>query len=273
VGRVRAVTVALLAAVAGAVVALPEVAAANDAGSITHGAGATTAELRWDAAEFGVAKPQLTITRAGVPFAIKLDDVCDVGCVLLADDPKGKPQDSILQVADVDADGEPEVLVDVYTGGAHCCQLIRVLTWTGAGYRTRDVFGGDAGYTLRDADGDGRPELVGYDPRFSGAFTAFAASGFPAQVLQITAGEVADVTVRFRALVRRDAKEWRKELRKAERRRYDVRGLLAAYVADEYRLGAAATARRELDRQLRAHRITRAFRSLLLRRLKAWGYR
>ena len=79
--------------------------------------------------------------------------------------------------------------------------------------------------------------------------------------------------LRFRALVRRDAKAWRKELRKAERRRYDVRGLLAAYVADEYRLGAAATARRELDRQLRAHRITRAFRSLLLRRLKAWGYR
>ena len=70
-----------------------------------------------------------------------------------------------------------------------------------------------------------------------------------------------------------DNAQSRKELRKAERRRYDVRGLLAAYVADEYRLGAAATARRELDRQLRAHRITRAFRSLLLRRLKAWGYR
>jgi hypothetical protein len=34
----------------------------------------------------------------------------------------------------VDADGEPEVVTDLYTGGAHCCDISRILRWDGARY-------------------------------------------------------------------------------------------------------------------------------------------
>ena len=40
-------------------------------------------------------------------------------------------RDTPLQVVDLDADGEPEVLVDAYTGGAHCCALTEILRFTG----------------------------------------------------------------------------------------------------------------------------------------------
>lgn len=263
---VAAGAVAILAA------AVPTAACANDAGSITHTSGAVTATVAWDAADFGIANPRLTITRAGAAYAITVSDICSDGCSVVPDEATTKPSDSALKVADLDADGEPEVLLDTFSGGAHCCVTARLLTWNGAGYTTKDLAYGDVGYTLRDADGDGRPELVGYDPRFSAAFTAYAASGFPVQVLQVQAGATVDVTRRFPTVVAKDAKRQLADLRHL-RKSYDVRGILAAYVADLYNLNQGGKAARELDRQVARHRVTKGYKKLLLRRLRAWGYR
>jgi hypothetical protein len=130
----------------------------------------------------------------------------------------------------------------------------------------------DVGYALKDADGDGRPELVGYDPRFSAAFTAFAGSAFPPWVLRVDHGKTVDVTRKYPKLIRADAAARLKELRKAKRGD-DIRGLVAAYAADEYLLGKGRTATAEVDRQRRAGRVTKAFKPYLLKKLKSWGYR
>lgn len=251
----------------------PSLASANDAGSITKASGAVSATLSWEKADYGVANPQLAITRAGIRYDITVADVCEEGCILVPDDDTaGASGSSMLKVADLDGDGEPEVLVDSFSGGAHCCLTARLLTWDGTGYAPKDVAYGDVGYRLEDLDGDGRPELVGQDPVFSGAFTAFAASAFPPLVLRVDHGRFADVTKRYPALIRKDAAALLKSLRKA-RKGDDVRGVLAAYVADQYLLGKASVASRELARQRRAHRITAAFKPYLLKKLHAWGYR
>jgi hypothetical protein len=268
-GRALGAAVGLL--IAALALGAPGAASANDAGSITHTVGPTTATLSWGAAEFGVVDPKLSVVRDGVPYAITIDDVCLEGCVVVADDP-AHPADSVLQVADLDGDGEPEILADFFSGGAHCCVTARLLTWNGAGYTAKDINYGDVGYTLEDADGDGRPELVGYDPVFSGAFTAFAGSLFPPQVLRVDHGAIIDITRQFPALVRTDAKARLRDLRKAKRGD-DLRGVLAAYVADEYLLGRGTVGKAEIDHQHRAGRVTAGFKALLLRRLKAWGYR
>lgn len=52
-----------------------------------------------------------------------------------------------------------------------------------------------------------------------------------------------------------------------------ARGWIATYVADEMVLGKRSTGLRELDRQVKRHLVSSSFRSLLLRRLKRWGYR
>jgi hypothetical protein len=248
-------------------------AQASDAGTIVKSAGPVTATLSWQGADYGISSPSLTIVRTGVTYPVTITDICQEGCILVADPAvETSPGSSMLKVADLDADGEPEVLVDTFSGGAHCCVTSRVLTFNGSGYSPLDTDWRDAGYVLRDADGDGRPELVGSDPRFAAAFTAFAASFFPIQVLQVTHGAIFDVTRRFPALVRREIVTLRKELR-AARRTQDIRGVLAAYVADQYLLGHGSKGLAELTHQRRAKRISASFRGFLLRRLHSWGYR
>jgi hypothetical protein len=247
-------------------------ASADDAGSITHGSGDVSATLEWDRADFGIANPRLFVVRAGVRYDVSIADVCEVGCIVVPDAADTKPADSMVKVADLDLDGEPEVLVDTFSGGAHCCLTTRVLTWDGTGYQPKDIAWRDVSYTLRDADGDGRPELVGADPRFAAVFTAFAASAFPPRVLQVRKGATVDVTRRFPKLVRADAKLRLRDLRKA-RRGADVRGVLAAYVADQYLLGRGSVGTAEVDRQRRTGRVSKDFKKYLLARLKAWHYR
>jgi hypothetical protein len=269
--RVRPRSAAAVAALAVASCAAAP-AAANDAGSVTHGVGDVSATLEWDRADFGIDNPRLSVTRAGVRYDLTIVDICDVGCILVPDESNTKPGESAVKVGDLDGDGEPEVLVDTFSGGAHCCVTARLLTWDGTGYQPKDIEWGDVGYALRDADGDGRQELVGYDPRFSAVFTAFAASAFPPQVLQVNKGATVDVTRKFPTLVRADAKLRLRDLR-AAKRRDDVRGLLAAYVADQYLLGKAKVGTAEIDRQRRKGSVTKGFKNTLLKRLKAWHYR
>lgn len=267
----RAVVTALAAALL-AILAGPSLASANDAGSVTRTVGGVTATLEWDKADYGVANPRLAVTRAGLRYDLTIADICEEGCILVPDDATTKAEASTLKVADLDGDDEPEVLVDTFSGGAHCCLTARLLTWDGTGYQPKDLSYGDVGYQLKDLDGDGRLELAGQDPVFSSAFTAFAASAFPPLVLHVSKGKVVDDTKQFPALIRKDAASLLKDLRKA-RKGDDVRGVLAAYVADQYLLGKASVATRELDRQRKAKRISQSFKPYLLKKLKAWGYR
>lgn len=163
-----------------------------------------------------------------------------------------------LFVRDLDADGEPEVGFDTYTGGAHCCDESRFFRYVLADTRYRATYHswGDATYRLRDLGADGRPELVSADARFAYAFTFFAASFFPVQIWHFDHGRLLDVTRSFQAQVRYDSdKLWRTYV-KFRRTGYDVRGVLAAWMADQYLLGReqagwlaleAAKQRGELD--------------------------
>jgi hypothetical protein len=264
--RRRSAAVAL--AVAASVLAAAWPAAAHDAGAITKAAGATSGTLRWDRADYGISNPRLSVTRQGVEYAITIADVCEEGCILVADG-SGIGQ-SMLNVADLDGDGEPEVLVDTFSGGAHCCLTTRVLTWNGSGYTPADVAWRDGSWKLRDADGDGDRELVGQDPQFWDVFTSHAASAVPPLVLEKHGDQLVTATKKYKSLLRKDAEVWRRALRKA-RQGDDVRGILAAYVADQYMLRQGATGRREVDRQRKAGRVSKGFKALLLKKLKQFG--
>src|SRR5947199_155313 len=77
--------------------------------------------------------------------------------------------------------------------------------------------------------------------RFAYEFTAYAFSVLPVRVWHYSAGTLTDVTRSFPRLAAADAKRnlrgYRQERRDPEG---DVRGALAAYVADEYLLGHRA---------------------------------
>jgi hypothetical protein len=153
-----------------------------------------------------------------------------------------------VTIRDLDGDGEPEVLVDLYTGGAHCCSYTVILRFDGGTYRGTVALWGDPGYGLRDLDRDGRPELVTADDRFAYTFTSYAASFLPLRIESYDHGTLTDVTSQFRSLVSAEASSlWAEYLKVRRNRANDVRGLLAAWLADEYRLGRADEGWKQLE--------------------------
>ena len=159
-----------------------------------------------------------------------------------------------VRVRDLDRDGEPEVLVDFYSGGAHCCYYTDVYRYVARSrtYRPTVGYWGDLSPKLGDLGGDGQPEFRTGDDRFAYAFAAFAASAFPIRILRFDHGRFVDVTRRFPKLVRPDAAElfalYRSERRRADG---DVGGILPAWLADQYLLGRGPSGWPVLERAVR----------------------
>jgi hypothetical protein len=262
------------------VLASPAAAAAETA---TAELGTVRAELTWDPGVPSPTKPSLRITRAGQDFTSE-PARCNTG----EDGDFFCEQPGILQdhkpvvVRDLDGDGEPEVLVEMYTGGAHCCIVSRIYRFDGAAYSSVRTDWADTGFRLKDVEGDGKVELLTADPRFAYAFTSFADSAFPIQVYAYEAGELDDVSAGYPKVIRRDARSWWHTYTRERggRDARDVRGVLAAWLADKYRLGEAADGWRRLRRALRRGELRAGggwpngekYLRALRRSLRAWGY-
>lgn len=162
---------------------------------------------------------------------------------------------SSVHVIDLDHTGQPNVVLDLYTGGAHCCSIEQVFTFDPASstYTRVERDFGDPGARIQDLNHDGHFEFVTADDAFAYAFTDFAASGMPLQILAFSGSRFSDVTGQFPALIRKDAANWLKAFKSEARQHYpDTVGLIAAWAADEYRLGKVAAANRFLHKQARA---------------------
>ncbi len=173
----------------------------------------------------------------------------------------------------------PEVVVSLYTGGAHCCFQTELVLLRPGGPAT-GIFHdwGDLGYRgqwLR-----GRFWFVTGDDRFAYAYTSYAASGFPMQVWTVDRpGRLVDVTRQRLDLVAANAKRlWRSYL--GERRHGDIRGLIGPWCADEYLLGKRAACDAALADALRHGYLRsddlgpggRRYIAKLHHDLVAWGY-
>jgi hypothetical protein len=192
---------------------------------------------------------------------------------------------SAVKVRDLDG-GEPEVLVDLYSGGAHCCLFTLILRWDAAAkrYRSTLAYWGNYGSRLADLGGDGLPEFSAFDERFVYEYTAYVFSAAPIQIWDYRAGKLVDVTRKFPALIRKDAATNLSYYAKGRKEKdTDVRSYVAAYVADQYLLGNPAEAKRVLDLALERGDLGRgkallgwpagtAFVAALMRDLKKWGY-
>ena len=80
----------------------------------------------------------------------------------------------------------PQVVVRHFTGGAHCCTVMKVLTFVGNRWETIDVGEFDSeGPQIEDLNGDGAVELVGNDDSFDYAFASYAETYAPPKVFRL----------------------------------------------------------------------------------------
>jgi hypothetical protein len=149
-----------------------------------------------------------------------------------------------ITLRDLNGDGEPEILLDFWFGGAHCCYWLRIYRWDASSgtYTNTAHFWGNVSYDLKDVSQAGRLELVTADDRFAYAFTSFAGSGFPLQIWDYHSARLVNTTRSYPDLIARDAAQQWKWYGQARRQSSEVRGLLAAWAADEALLGHGGTA-------------------------------
>jgi hypothetical protein len=268
----RSIVVALLALFALAPAALAKTETATS--------GAVAATLSYDHVQdsFEYTNLALTISRGGTQ--VLAADPTFGNCDSPFCGPGGFGERDSVLVQDLDGDGEPEVIVDLYTGGAHCCFVSRFYRWDGTTYVPADRNFGDPGYRIDDLDGDGVKELIGADYRFGYAFTAFAFSVMPIRIYDLRAGKWELVTTRFPDRIRADARSAWKTFTRISRSE-EPRGAIAAWTADQLMLGHRRYATRTLNRLARQGRLPgdgfppknqRKFARNLLRFLDKRGY-
>jgi len=156
-----------------------------------------------------------------------------------------------VQVVDLEHTGDPDVVLNLFSGGAHCCTVIQIFSFNAAASsysQTERVFG-DPDARIVDLSHDGRFEFLTADDSFAYRFTDFAASGLPIEIVTFAGGHFTDVTRNYPGLVAKDAAFWLKAFKSQARQGYpDSVGVIAAWAADEDLLGHS----KQVSRYLRA---------------------
>jgi hypothetical protein len=188
--------------------------------------------------------------------------------------PGGVVDNSSIEVRDLDADAEPEVIVKLYSGGANCCLSALFYRYQAASNTYTPTYGdfGRYGYGLRNLDKKGPVEIVATDVRFQGAFgLPTVATVSPLRIFRLTNGKLVDVTRAFPAEVKKNLKILRSDYRSFVKAKASRKGILAAIAADQISLNDANGTARTLGKvdTLYGREFGKRLRSFLGRR----GYR
>jgi hypothetical protein len=188
------------------------------AGTQTASMGPVTATVSWKVVDHRRQDPHVKIVRAGatlvdVPITHPLLDIISPGRL---------QGNRAVLVQDMDDDGEPEVLVEAYLGGAHCCDITHLWTYANGAYTHTEHDWGN--FVPRV----GKTLFVSADD-WSYVFASYAASLSPVEVLD---PDFTDVTAAHPRIVEKDLAKMRGYYDDCE-----CRPALAATIADLHSLG------------------------------------
>ena len=260
-------------AIAAVLVVALAAAPAASATTLRAHAGSVAATLTTKGHPPAIAQ-RLTITRGGKvaydqPVSSKY---CATSCIA----PRGA-----LRVVDLEHDGRPDVVLELFSGGAHCCTILQIFSWsrtTRSYVETQRNFG-DPGVRIADLAHNGRYQLVTADDSFAYEFAAYAFSGLPIEIFRFSHRHFTNVTRRYPKLIARDAAVWLKAYKSTAPSYQDSAGLIAAWAADKDLLGNSKLVSRYLSHEAAAGHLKstgqasgRKFVAKLQKFLRAHGY-
>lgn len=252
----RRLPVILVAVAALALIAAPGALATTQ----TAHAGNVSATFTFQGKVPNFQNLHLTISRGG---AILYDEpVISKFCGKLCWPGPGVSRRSSVQVVDLEASGDPDVVLDLYSGGAHCCTVVQIFSFDSATttyVKTERVFG-DPDAKVVDLGHNGQFEFLTADDSLAYRFTDFAASGLPIEILTFANRHFTDVTRSYPKLVAKDAAVWLRAFKSQAKQHYpDSVGVIAAWAADEDLLGHSKLVSRYLHQQAVAGHLNAAF--------------
>jgi hypothetical protein len=248
--------------------AAPAAAAAK---TETASSGNVSASFSYHGSGLRATRERLSIARNGVTLYDQrvTANTSDGGCPPCA---PGYPSPSV-HVLDLNASGEPQVVLDLYSEGAHCCTIEQVFSFdptTNTYVKTEQSFG-DPGAEIKDLGHNHHYEFVSRDFLFGYEFTSYAGSGMPIQIWRFGGAGFVDVTRHYPKLIRKDAALWWREY---QHNLADGVGLFAPWAADEDLLGHSKLVARTLASELRKGHLQggKSYARHLMRFLRQHGY-
>jgi len=141
-----------------------------------------------------------------------------------------------LSAVDLAGDGEPEVILTTYSGGAHCCYSSVLYGFARASGRYAALIQDWGAVPPRLHRYGGTSQLVIVHPASSFAYTfsSFAGTGFPIDIWGYVPVRLVDLVACYPNITRDDADHW---WHRAREYPTEPTGFLAAYAADLFRLG------------------------------------
>jgi hypothetical protein len=167
----------------------------------------------------------------------------------------------VVHIVRLNSSGPPDVVLDLYSGGAHCCfveQVYSLAPDSQVVHKAEFNFG-NPGVRLVRLDSGADYDFLSANNDFAYAFTDFAASGMPIEIFSFSRGAFHDVTRSFPSLIRKDAAQWMNTFRSQASTHYqDSVGVVAAWAADEDMLGHSSGVAKFLTAQANAGHLNSA---------------
>jgi len=115
---------------------------------------------------------------------------------------------------DLNNDGVEEILLDLYSGGAHCCTYLCAARIEDDKFKIMDtIFWGNSFYKIEDVDNNGKKEIIGVNDMFAYTFTNYAQSEFQVLIYAFENNKFIEVTPKFPKIIEKDIENHRDELK------------------------------------------------------------
>jgi len=220
------------------------------AASMTAHSGDVSATFSFTGKQVPYRNLRLTISRAGQ--VLYSEPVTSKACSPYCRPAPTGPHRPSLSVLDLESNGQPDVVLDLFSGGAHCCFIDQVFSYdpgTMTYTKTEQDFE-NSGAALERLGG--RYVFVSANNAFYYEFASFAFSGAPIQIFSFSNRHFLDVTRSYPSLIKSDAAVWWK----AFTRHYGQgEGFIAPWAADECLLGNVQLVNTRLQTELRENHL------------------
>lgn len=164
---------------------------------------------------------------------------------------------SDIKTYDFSGIGNKELVIEYYTGGAHCCFILNICSIQNDNFTVLDsLYLGNAGYRIEDLNNDGELELIAGNDMFAYAFTNYAQSRFAIQIYKFKNSRLIPANKEFENEVLAHIKVLNDELKEYTKNGFEcpqntdeetfntdagaVQAILAPIIADYHSIGMSA---------------------------------